>query len=111
MSIIKNLCPHPVVMLDENGEIKKAYPSVGLCRVSTSQEIAFYVTDEDGDTFPRYDVVYGDVDGLPEWAEDVYYIVSGVVRSALPNRTDLLSPNSTLMKREGGIPVGTPAFQ
>lgn len=52
-----------------------------------------------------YEVVYGEVTGLPEFEEGVYYVVSAMVRQALPHRKDLLSPGQ-LIRNEAGQPVG-----
>ena len=52
-----------------------------------------------------YENIYGEVTGLPEYEEGVYYVVSAMVRQALPNRKDLLSPGQ-LIRNEQGQPVG-----
>lgn len=40
---------------------------------------------------------------LPEPAEGVFYVVSGLVASALPHRTDLLTP--FIVERDKGVPT------
>lgn len=52
-----------------------------------------------------YENIYGEVTGLPEFKEGVYYVVSAMVRQALPNRKDLLSPGQ-LIRNEAGQPIG-----
>lgn len=52
-----------------------------------------------------YENIYGEVTGLPEYEEGVYYVVSAMVRQALPHRKDLLSPGQ-LIRNEAGQPVG-----
>lgn len=52
-----------------------------------------------------YENVYGEVTGLPEFEEGVYYVVSAMVRQALPHRKDLLSPGQ-LIRSKAGQPVG-----
>lgn len=52
-----------------------------------------------------YENVYGEVTGLPEFEEGVYYVVSAMVRQALPHRKDLLSPGQ-LIRNEAGQPIG-----
>lgn len=52
-----------------------------------------------------YENVYGEVTGLPEFKEGVYYVVSAMVRQALPHRKDLLSPGQ-LIRNEQGQPIG-----
>ena len=46
---------------------------------------------------------YSDVEDLPAPKKDVFYIVSHMVRTALPERTDLLSPGSLLRDGDGNI--------
>lgn len=52
-----------------------------------------------------YEVVYGEVTGLPKYVEGVFYVVSAMVRQALPGRKDLLSPGQ-LIRNEQGQPIG-----
>ena len=52
-----------------------------------------------------YENIYGEVTGLPEFKKGVYYVVSAMVRQALPERKDLLSPGQ-LIRNEAGQPVG-----
>lgn len=52
-----------------------------------------------------YENIYGEVTGLPEFKEGVFYVVSAMVRQALPERKDLLSPGQ-LIRNEEGQPVG-----
>lgn len=52
-----------------------------------------------------YENTYGEVTGLPEFKEGVYYVVSAMVRQALPHRKDLLSPGQ-LIRSEAGQPIG-----
>lgn len=52
-----------------------------------------------------YENVYGEVTGLPEYQEGTYYVVSAMVRQALPGRKDLLSPGQ-LIRNEQGQPIG-----
>jgi len=49
---------------------------------------------------------YGAVEGLPDQQLDVYYIVSSLVRTALPKRQDLLSPGG-LIRDDQGRPCGS----
>ena len=52
-----------------------------------------------------YENIYGEVTGLPEFKEGIYYVVSAMVRQALPERKDLLSPGQ-LIRNEAGQPIG-----
>lgn len=46
---------------------------------------------------------YGRVTGLPNPSPDTYYVVSAMVRLALPHRLDLMSPNHLERDDEGNI--------
>jgi hypothetical protein len=48
---------------------------------------------------------YGEVSGLPPYIPGVYLVVSGMVRSALPTRLDLVSPGE-LVRDMMGCPIG-----
>lgn len=48
-------------------------------------------------------VTYGPVENLPEPVEGTIYIVSGMVRSALPERADLASPGGTIRDGNGRV--------
>ena len=83
MKII-NLCPHAVNIIDG-----PTFESDGCARVTTDDVkirpingISVHVT------------TYRDVIGLPEPQDGVVYIVSTIVRAALPHRLDLISPDS-----------------
>lgn len=58
-----------------------------------------------------YTVQYGEVYGLPDPEEGTIYIVSAMVRSAVPHRTDVYSPASSLATRnELGHIVSVPGL-
>lgn len=50
-------------------------------------------------------VEYGEVTGLPEPKAGFIYIVSGLVRSAVPLRMDVASPGE-LVRDDAGKPIG-----
>lgn len=89
MQII-NLTPHDVVILKEDHE-RKVYPKSGeVARVTTISEIIGEI-----DEVSIVSQKYGDVIGLPDPVEGTYYLVSMVVRMALPSRLDLISPDTS----------------
>jgi hypothetical protein len=49
--------------------------------------------------------VFGELEGLPEPIEGVFFIVSRIVREAAKDRTDLLVPQG-LIRDENGQPIG-----
>ncbi len=94
-----NLTPHDIHVMEN--EVVVTYPASGQqARVSVTQE---KLTEING--APVYRPVYGEVTGLPEPQNDTMYIVSMLVRSAAPNRTDLMSPDSgaTAVRENGQI--------
>lgn len=104
MTKIMNYTPHDVVVMDENKEVLHTFPSVSVARCTVKQANA-------GDVFgiPVMKQEYGEVEGLPEEKEGVYYIVSFLVQDALPDRKDLLVP-ANLVRDEKGIILGCTAF-
>ena len=71
--------------------IKEIPPSGILPRVSMKNSPAGNI-----DNTPIESVVYGEIEGLPESQEGVYYIVSGLVADAAAKigRTDCLAPGA-----------------
>ena len=84
-----NLTPHTVTLLKQNLNILTTIPSSGNAVRCSQQTIN---TGFIGD-IPITSTTFGEVIGLPEEKEGVYYIVSRLVMSACPNRKDLLVPN------------------
>ena len=100
MQII-NTTPHSVVI---NGE---TFPASGmLVRVaSVSQDAGEFAG------IPMVRTCYGEVVGLPEEKQGVVlYIVSSLVRAALPHRKDLASP-AKLIRNEKGEIIGCGALE
>ena len=96
MNII-NLTPHDVNLLLEDDVI--VFKSEGIARVQQKE-----VLDEYFDRVPIYKNKYGEVEGLPEEKDGVYYIVSFVVANALKDkRNDLLIVTKTERNEKGQI--------
>lgn len=94
MQII-NLTPHAIHLPDRTIE-----PSGQLARCS---EVSSPVWTFDGiDLITRS---YGAVSGLPDPQPQTLYIVSMLVRQALPERSDIASPGD-LVRDESGAIVG-----
>jgi len=107
---IINLTPHTVTLVCGNKTVD-IQPSGQVARVSaTSQEVGS--VEIDGYSFPVVRTVFGDVQGLPEPAENTIYIVSTLVLSAAQGRNDLVAPNTGAAIRDAdGKIVGVPGFQ
>ena len=98
---LTNLTPHVINILDEDGkEATQLNPSgqVARCHVIRGK------TKKIGPV-QLYSSKYGEVLGLPDSAEDTFFVVSLLVVKACPQRTDLLSPGE--LKRDSqGRPIG-----
>lgn len=93
-----NLTPHTINLMDYNNNILLSIPSSGLARLVTTTE---RVGDAGG--VPLNRTKFGPVTGLPEPATDTLYIVSGMICSALPERTDIASPGDLVRDAEGRV--------
>ena len=98
MQII-NLTPH-TINIHSNGSVTNVTPSGNIARVSTNYQHFNTVSG-----INIYNCVYGDVDGLPDSQDNAIYIVSGVVKSAVPTRKDVMSPGE-LIRDDSGKPIG-----
>lgn len=106
---IVNLTPHVVNVLDEDGSVVKTFPSetlngVALPRLEVKRQLVGNV-----DGIPYTLASYGEPENLPEPKDGVLLIVSGLVRTALEDRKDLISPGD-LVRDESGRPIGCRAF-
>ena len=101
MTII-NLTPHPINIIDEEGNIIKVFESAGVARAA--QEDVEIGTLEG---IPIIESTFGKPFGLPEPSWGVYYIVSALTAKAasLSGRTteDLLLTGKTVRNDEGQI--------
>lgn len=103
MKTIINLTPHEVKVV--KAECIKVYPASGnVARVATN---SVKVGEVDGVSL--FKTVYVDPEGVPEPKENVLYIVSGLVRTSYPNRTDLISPHGLIRDDEGRV-IGCEGF-
>ena len=102
---IINLTPHPVNLLDVNANVVITFHTEGLARCSQNDVIIGKLNKD----IILTKTSYGEIIGLPEQSPRTFYIVSRLVRNALPNRTDLLVPNQLIRDSEGQI-VGCRSF-
>ena len=90
--MIINATPHVITIVSKQGveqdskrqflaesvEIIKEIPPSGILpRVSMSSSFTGEIDD-----IPIESVAYGEIEGLPEYQEGVYYVVSGLVAAA-----------------------------
>lgn len=97
--MLVNLTPHTINFVNPEGaEILNLPPSGTVARVATNAQV---VGDLDG--IPVTHTVYGEIEGLPEPQDGVIYIVSGLVRTACPSRSDLACPGLQVRDSEGRV--------
>jgi hypothetical protein len=89
--LLQNYTPHDICIFNKEGSyIKYTFTSKGIARVEEINTESGFVGD--------IDIVakdYGGVTGLPPQSSDkILFIVSDLVRQALPDRTDLVSPDT-----------------
>lgn len=96
-----NLTPHSINEVNTG----ITYPPSGnVARVETVTAFAGNI-----EGVPTYTTTFTDVEGLPNPNKGVYYIVSALVRVAVPNRKDVVSPGE-LLRDPDGRPVGCNGF-
>lgn len=95
---ITNLTPHALVIVLADGSTRTVAPSGAVARCR-----AINVPAGDADGIPLGRVTYGAVEGLPEAAEGVLYVVSGLVRAAVPGRADVASPGDLVRDAAGAV--------
>jgi hypothetical protein len=98
--MIVNKTPHEVHIVDENGQVLKTYQkgdSQIRLAVKTVQDVPLM------DGTPTSRTNFGEPEGLPEYQTGIFYIVSQLVKSALPYRTDLLVPAEVVRDDKGNI--------
>ena len=100
-----NLTPHPINILDENNKIIKTYPSKGIARVYTIRTSKGFTIED----IPVWTKEFGEVNNLPMYNFGIFYIVSQIVKSALPLRDDLLVPDDLIRDNVGNI-IGCKSF-
>jgi len=93
---ILNLTPHTVQIHRESGELAaKIAPQGEVARVDITRIHTGFIED-----IPIFATKYGKTE-LPSRSPDTIYIVSGLVRAAVPDREDVFSPGE-LIRDEGG---------
>ena len=73
-------------------------------------DLEHLVLGDDEGLIELYKPTYGEVMGLPDPKPNTVYVVSGMVNSATPERTDVVSPGEQLRDEEGR-PIGCIGFR
>lgn len=98
MKII-NLTPHAITIVDESGNVlRNIDPEAKPARLKVSTVQAHPI-----DGVPTSKTVFGEPENLPEQKWGVYLIVSQLIKSALPERTDLLVPAEVVRDEKGNV--------
>lgn len=97
MTII-NCTPHPVIVILDDGTTREFAPSGVIPRVSSIEEEMPSIMG-----IPTCRRIYGAVQFLPDPEEDTFFIVSSMVKAAVPNREDLLVPHDFVRDEAGNI--------
>jgi len=108
---ILNLTPHPVNILDEDNNVLltiEPEQDVEPIRLEQSDRIVDEVLVA-GICVPVTETVFGEATNLPDEQTGTLLIVSSLVRTALLDRTDLVTPNQVVRNDEGHI-VGCRSF-
>ena len=94
------MTPHPVTILDvDKKTVLRTIESSGLIRLQSYTVSAGFTVD--GCRITRTE--FGKPEGLPDEKLGINYIVSQLVKSALPNRSDLLVPAEVVRDEKGNI--------
>ena len=100
-----NMTPHTVDIYNESEELVVSLPSEGTIRLTTDMVSGSDIIVEEG-VVPTYKTTIGTPSaGLPLTQSDTFYIVSGMVRAACPNRGDFYQPGR-LLRDADGKPIG-----
>jgi len=101
-----NLTPHTINFVAEDGTQLLSLESQGVARVASSTEVVGYL--QVGEVVvPQTHTTFGEVEGLPEQAPGVGYIVSNMIISALAQqgirRNDLFTPGLQVRDEQGRV--------
>ena len=103
MKQILNYTPHALNVVGLDGSVT-TFPSVGVARLATST-----VSVNPINGFGVVATAFADVTGLPDPVSGTYCVVSRLVFSACPDRSDLLCPGELIRDADGNV-VGCKGF-
>jgi hypothetical protein len=98
---ILNFTPHDINLCDENGNQLITFPPTGLVRLSVKTVVDEIASSLLGVCITKSE--FGEPIGLPDFKKDTFLIVSQLVKSALPEREDLLVPAEVVRDLSGNI--------
>jgi hypothetical protein len=92
-----NLTPHNITVIGDKESL--IIPPAGKVARVISQSIQTGTVDN----VPIFATTFGDIQDLPEPQDNDFFIVSAMVRSALPDRKDILSPGDLVRDHNGNV--------
>lgn len=95
---IKNLTPHTINFIMDDGSALAVEPSGLVARVSVRTETVGEI-----DRFPVTKSVYGEVQDLPDPEPGTVYVVSSLVATRVTEREDVFIPNESVRDDKGRI--------
>ena len=102
MRTIRNLTPHEVTIIADNGVVVASFPSMGVARAKQNAETVGFI-----DGIELVSMRFGDPEDLPEYNEDVYNVVSIITANAAKASgrrvDDLLITCDPVRNKEGQI--------
>lgn len=101
--IIKNLTPHEITIVGENGEIILSIKPEPISARAKASTVKVGAIEVEGKTIPLTTTKMGEVEGLPPEEKGTMLIVSRIVAEACPNRHDLVIPNESVRDDKGRI--------
>jgi hypothetical protein len=96
---IVNATPHAVYVLNKDGTVLRMFPkSNGMIRV---KENVSNLPDIDG--IPVCSTRWSKTEDVPEYVNGIFYIVSQLVKNAMPKRKDFLTPKGAVRDEKGNV--------
>ena len=96
---IINKVPHPVYILDDTDSIIKMFPqSTGMIRLDEHSEDIGKING-----IPICNTTWLNTASVPPAESGIYYIVSQLVKNAMPERPDFLVPKDVVRDNDGNI--------
>ena len=104
MTVFINCTPHDLAIVDSNGVVRNIPRSGIISRVASKDTVV--------DVIDGIDVTittFGDPVDVPDPADGTFFIVSRMVASACPGRSDLLVPGPLVRDDQGRV-IGARGF-
>lgn len=99
-----NLTAHPLTIIQEDGVAVIVPPSGRVARINMMRRKVDYLMG-----VPVYEVDQVGSEGIPDPEPGTVFVVSQLIQSAFPGRTDLLVPDQTLKRKDRTV-IGARAF-